>query len=127
MFDINTGDIVLINTSGIQKLSDHRYTKYVVVVSDFKQWVFCINTENRILYDTIPISKNNHSFLKNAEHYISCNRYFEFPKENIIKKHGSLDKNELIQLLNKVQSSKTIPYKQKTLIISNIQEQINKF
>jgi len=125
--NICAGDILVINTKGVNGIGVHRGTKYVVVASNNQKWMFCINTLNRNYQNTIPIRKIKHHFLKNEEHYISCNSFFEFETSHILQKYGSLDKTELTDLCIKITTTKTISPLSRQIIIEEINMQILKF
>ncbi len=120
---VNNGDIIHLNNYPI----DHRETKFVLVVDDVQRWCFCINTENRIHYSCFIISKNNHHFLKNQEHYVACANIIKYRQESITKKCSELSLLELEELREHILKVKTLSTYQKNTIEASLSRQINKF
>ncbi|MEA1878413.1 MAG: hypothetical protein U9N86_16345 [Bacteroidota bacterium] len=95
--------------------------KICICVHPAGLWFFLINTENRKMYDCIPILKKNNSFL-NYDGYISTNFPFkldhhEFQRAKFL---GKISETDIANILNKVNKSKFLTPIQKTKIIDSI-------
>ena len=120
---VDNGDIIHLNNCPV----DHRETKFVLVVDNIQQWCFCINTENRLHYNCFVISKGNHNFLKNHEHYVACANIIKYKQENITKKCSELSLLELEALKKHVLKVRTLNSYQRDAIVTSLSKQINKF
>ncbi len=95
--------------------------KICVCVHPAGLWFFLINTENRKMYDCIPILKENNSFL-NYDGFISTNSPFtlnqkEFEKAKFL---GRVSETDIANILNKVNKSKILSSIRKREIIDSI-------
>jgi len=52
-------------------------SKCHVCITDDAQF-FLINTENRLIYDCVPILHVNYTFLKGSDRFVSCSRLFRY-------------------------------------------------
>lgn len=92
-------------------ISPAKYKYSVCVLSSCERPLFfLINTENRKMYDCIPILKSAHGFLSH-DSYISCNRVFEYNKEAIeaASNMGRLTTEQTRYLIAHIEKSKYLP------------------
>jgi hypothetical protein len=96
-------------------------TKRCICIHPTGLWFFLINSENRDIYDCIPILKEKNNFL-DYDSYISTNCTFEFDNELILKSNylGRISENDIGAILNRVNNSKFLSQNQKTEIINSI-------
>jgi hypothetical protein len=86
---------------------------------DSKEMVFVINSENREHYHCLPISKQNHDFLKH-DSFISCSNFFEYGPDTVEKIVGNLSKSEKDTLRCHLSSSRTISKINKEIILNEL-------
>ncbi len=97
--------------------------KYMVCVLVRDNLFFCINTENRKMYECLAITKKNNPFLE-YDSYLSCNRTFQFDSQQLKSAQlvGHLGYDDLVSLYNHIKDSvKTLPKKEKEQILLSIQ------
>lgn len=110
------GDVYLSNDIKINP----QKSKICICVHPTGLWFFLINSENRKMYDCIPILTENNSFL-NYDGYISTNfpfklNHHEFQRSKFI---GRISEIDIAAILNKVNNSKLIsPIHRKEIINS---------
>lgn len=121
---IDTGDIIHLKGNPVP----NRETKWVIVVAKEQKWCFCINTENRLMYNCTELKKKSHPFLKNEKHYIACKDVIEYKEDNVTGKYGSLNKDELLALMSHIINNvKTINQNKKLIILKSLQEKVDEF
>lgn len=84
-------------------------------------WFFLINTENRDMYDCIPILKKNNVFLDH-DSFISTNPPFTLKQDELEKAKylGRISETDIANILNKVNRSRFLTPLQKRKIIDSI-------
>jgi len=84
-------------------------------------WFFLINTENRTMYDCIPILKKNNAFLDH-DSFISTNPPFTLKQDELEKAKylGRISETDIGNILNKVNRSRFLTPLQKRKIIDSI-------
>lgn len=113
----DVGDVYLSHDIKI----DPQKPKICLCVHPAGLWFFLINSENRKMYDCIPILKENNPFL-NYDGYISTNFPFEL-KDNEFQRSkylGRISENDIAAILNKVNRSRFLTPLQKKDIIDSI-------
>lgn len=81
--------------------------KMDVCVCAQRGWFFLINSENRKMYDCVPILKAHHRFLKH-DSFVSCSRVFAPEKGELGKKIGTISREVMQEMLVRVQVSETL-------------------
>lgn len=121
---IDTGNIIHLKGNPVP----NRETKWVVVVAKEQKWCFCINTENRLIYNCTELKKKSHTFLKNEKNYIACKDVIEYKEDNVTGKYGSLNKDELLDLMIHIKNNvKTINQDKKSIILESLLKKVNEF
>jgi hypothetical protein len=116
----SVGDIV--HVSGLP--INPKKGKYCVLVCLAPNRFFLVNTENRLIYDCIPLNKKGRPFPV-YDSFIGCKNIFEAEDKQINSVCGKLDDDELRYLLQKITESKFIPQVQKSPLISAIQSELS--
>ncbi|MCK5816533.1 MAG: hypothetical protein KAH15_00880 [Candidatus Marinimicrobia bacterium] len=95
--------------------------KMCICVHPAGLWFFLVNSENRKMYDCIPILKKNNSFL-DYDSFISTNLPFELKNIEFqqSKYLGRISEHDIATILNKVNKSRFLTPLQKKDIIDSI-------
>lgn len=97
--------------------------KYMVCVAVTESLFFCINTQNRKIYECVKIEKKHNNFLE-YDSFISCNQAFHFDIQQLKSAVpvGHLAYNDLRLLYNHVKTNvKTLPPQKKQKILEALQ------
>lgn len=103
--------------------------KYSICVHIKPHYFFVINTENRKMYDCVPILKKDNAFLQ-YDSYIGCANYFVYKSEDIKDKKivgylGYEDLNRLyLHLKNNV---KSLPASIKKEILQSLNDELDEY
>jgi len=97
--------------------------KLCICVHPAGLWFFLINTENRNMYDCIPIFKENNPFL-HYDGFISTHLPFTLKQDEWEKAKclGRVSEIDIGNILNKVNKSKFLTPNQKRSIIDSISQ-----
>lgn len=93
--------------------------KMDVCVCAERGWFFLINSENRKIYDCVPILKAHHRFLKH-DSFVSCSRVFAPQKSELGKKIGTISCVVMQEMLERVQVSETLEQEKIDVITRSI-------
>ena len=116
----NVGDIVHVMGLDIHEGKG----KYAVFICVMPEQFFLINTESRTEYDCIPLQKKGRAFPE-YDCFIGCKNIFDLRGgAKIDSSHGTLDGDELIELFNKVGTSRFISKIQRNPILNAIQDEL---
>lgn len=99
------------------------HDKYSLCVRVKPNLFFLINSENRKMYNCIPISEKNYSFLKHDSH-IACNRTFSYSLSDLKGSEiiGHLNISDLRVLYEHlIKNVKTISPNEKTQILESLE------
>ena len=102
---IEAGGIYLIYNDDVNQPK----AKFSVCVCVHERWFFLINSEDRKIYDCIPIYKADYGFLKH-DSFISCSRKFIYSLDRLraSKFQGLISQKSATEIISKVKSSKTL-------------------
>ena len=97
--------------------------KLCICVHPAGLWFFLINTENRRMYDCIPVFKENNPFLDH-DSFISTNSPFTLKQDELEKAKflGRISETDIGNILNKVDRSRLLTPLQKRKIIDSISQ-----
>ena len=92
---------------------------YCACVCVSKNFFLKLNSENRAMYDCIPISKKQRQFYG----FISCSNVFEYSEEELKKStiKGNLHFEDIKRIKEKVETSKTIVKMKKEQILCELE------
>lgn len=128
--DLSVGDIIIIQNDEIHP-PNQKYSLCVLVNTDgiFSNYnFFLINSLDRKIYNSFPIYKKNHDFLK-KDSFIGCNNLYEYSQQGIeqqgYKWKSRIGFEELKDLIKHVKDSRTISQNMKTSIISSLEDLLN--
>ena len=80
-------------------------SKCHVCITNDEQF-FLINTENRPMYDCVPIAAEHYPLLKGQDRFVSCSRLFKYsPPEKVDDNQCPLRLEDVKAIRNKVESS----------------------
>ncbi len=78
-----------------------------------------INTENRVMYDCIPILVSQHSQLV-QDRFVSCKSPLTVPRDAVVTESYKVSLDFLISLIAKVEASKFLSKLQKSEIVTDL-------
>lgn len=119
MFSV--GSVVYIYNDEISP-AKHKYMVCVVLNDLF----LCINTENRRIYECVPIQQKNNTYLKH-DSFIACNRAFRFADGELknAREVGRLGYGDLVTLRDHIQYKvRTLTEHEKQDIIKALNQEI---
>jgi hypothetical protein len=79
-----------------------------VCITDDGQF-FLINTENRAMYDCVPIFAKHYPFLQGTDRFVSCSRLFKYtPPHGVADNQCPLRRKDVEAIRDKVENSKVL-------------------
>ena len=102
-------------------------SKCHVCITNDEQF-FLINTENRAIYDCIPIYANEYPFLKGQNRFISCSRLFRYVHSNKVDDNQCpLLRKDVKAIRNKVKNSFVLEQENIEKILESIDKWLSSF
>lgn len=99
----------------------NRLDKYAIAVSVSSSGFFLINSENRAMYDCIPLLKKGRAFpVKNS--HIACAEMIIINPEKIVSEVGVIDREDAESIINHVSISRRLPGNEKKQIIQELSD-----
>lgn len=100
---VRVGSIIVIDNPTNSKTE----TKTGIVVAVGSIFVVLVNTENRQMYECVPIFVRDHAFL-GQDRFVGCRAQFEIAPGNVKKIRGHATKADLERILAQINKSRTI-------------------
>lgn len=97
--------------------------KYCVLITVGPNQFLLINTENRKMYDCIPLEKKGREFPV-YDSFIGCKNVYTALDEQVDRKVGELDNSEVQAVFSKIETSKFIPKIQKGPILAALKAEL---
>ncbi|MDR2593021.1 MAG: hypothetical protein LBC59_09530 [Chitinispirillales bacterium] len=119
----NISEVVVIDVSGV---IEHRGTKHCVCVSVSAEKYLLINTNHRDIYDDFEIKSSEYAFLKPKNRFVCCSEMYHFDSDEIIKSVGTLNRNDMIKIVDKIQNSESLKKAEKDFVILELGKWLSK-
>lgn len=103
---------------------DPKHGKFAVCVCVAPRLFFLINSENRAMYDCIPLPKMESRSFLNHDSYIGCKFLHEADDNQVDGYKGKLTNEELQALVQKIKSSAFLTKIQKDLLVKSIENEL---
>jgi len=112
-----------VNTVG---LIEFRQKKICVCISIAFNKYFLINSDHREIYDDFEIASPIYTFTNYKNRFVCCSRTISFDTDRLIEKVGNFNRNDMIRILNKIQTSEILIDDNKESIITELQIWLSK-
>jgi hypothetical protein len=81
-----------------------------------------INTEHRKIYDDLEIKASDYEFLGSINRFVECSELFRIEQKFFIKKVGSLYREDMIKITEKIRKSKFLTAAEKKTVLPELEK-----